>query len=170
MLRGSYIAFSMGRNEPRSSPLSQRADHGTGADDNSNIMLLTPKLFVVHALEGLKFTCPELNILCDIRKGIRNPAEELIAKAAAQLQKSSTGSCVLENGLTDMDSCISMVTSMYPQIPISSAASFPCAMTQRWPGTLGGSKPLNWCPVITGGPTCHGMLANTCQPAIYAFR
>jgi hypothetical protein len=70
--------------------LSQRADHGTGADDNSNITLLTPKLFAVHALEGLEFASPELNILHDIRKGIKNPAEEPIAKAAAQLQKSST--------------------------------------------------------------------------------
>jgi len=28
--------------------LSCRSDHGTGADDNSDIVLLTPKLFVVH--------------------------------------------------------------------------------------------------------------------------
>jgi hypothetical protein len=70
--------------------LSRRADHGTGMDDNSNIMLLTPKLFVVHVLEGLEFTSLELNILCDICKGVKNPAEEPIAKAAAQLRKSST--------------------------------------------------------------------------------
>jgi hypothetical protein len=70
--------------------LSWRADHGTGADDNSNIMLLTLKLFVVHMLEGLEFTGPELNILCDICKGVKNPVEELIAKAAEHLQKSST--------------------------------------------------------------------------------
>jgi hypothetical protein len=72
--------------------LSQRADHGTSMDDNSNIMLLTPKLFVVHVLEGLEFASPELNILHDICKGIKNPAEELITKAAAQLQKCSTRS------------------------------------------------------------------------------
>jgi len=36
--------------------LSHRSDHGTGADDNSNIILLTPKLFAVRTLEGLEFT------------------------------------------------------------------------------------------------------------------
>jgi len=39
--------------------LSCRSDHGTGTDDNSDVVLLTPKLFVVHALEGLQFTGPE---------------------------------------------------------------------------------------------------------------
>jgi hypothetical protein len=51
--------------------LSQRADHGTSTDDNSNIMLLTPKLFAVCMLEGLEFTGPELDILCDNHKGIK---------------------------------------------------------------------------------------------------
>jgi hypothetical protein len=65
--------------------LSWRADHRTGMDYNSNIMLLTLKLFVVHMLEGLEFASPELDILCDICKGIKDPVEELIAKAAEQL-------------------------------------------------------------------------------------
>ena len=39
--------------------LSRRSDHGTGANDNSNVVLLTPKLFAVRALEGLEFTGPE---------------------------------------------------------------------------------------------------------------
>jgi hypothetical protein len=72
--------------------LSWMADHETSVDDNSNITLLTSKLFTVCMLEGLAFAGPELNILCDICKGIKSPAEELIAKAAAQLQKSSTRS------------------------------------------------------------------------------
>jgi hypothetical protein len=61
-------------------------------DDNSNIMLLTLKLFAVHVLEGLEFTGPELDILCDICKGIKDPVEEPITKAVEQLQKSSTQS------------------------------------------------------------------------------
>jgi hypothetical protein len=81
-----------GKSMGKPNALSQRADHGTGADDNSNTMLLTPKLFTVCTLEGLEFTGPELNILHDICKGIKNPAEEPIAKAAAQLRKSSTRS------------------------------------------------------------------------------
>jgi len=43
--------------------LSCRSNHGTGADNNSDLMLLTPKLFVVHALEGLQFTGPGQDIL-----------------------------------------------------------------------------------------------------------
>jgi hypothetical protein len=70
--------------------LSQRADHGTGVDDNSNITLLTPKLFAVCTLEGLEFAGPEINILHDICKGIKTPAEEPITKATVQLRKSST--------------------------------------------------------------------------------
>jgi hypothetical protein len=38
----------------KSDALSQRADHGTGSDDNTNIVLLTPGLFAVRALEGLE--------------------------------------------------------------------------------------------------------------------
>src|SRR5271167_1391849 len=32
--------------------LSRRADHGSGAKDNENIILLTPDFFAVRALEG----------------------------------------------------------------------------------------------------------------------
>jgi len=43
--------------------LSRRADHGTGADDNSNIVLLPSKLFTVRTLEGLEFAGPEQDLL-----------------------------------------------------------------------------------------------------------
>jgi len=69
--------------------LSHRADHGTGADDNSNIVLLHPKLFTVHAIEGLEFIGPEQDTLRDIHKGIKHPEEEPITKAAQELCKSS---------------------------------------------------------------------------------
>jgi hypothetical protein len=91
--------------------LSQRADHGTGMDDNSNIMLLIPKLFAVCVLEGLEFASPELDILHDIHKGIKDPAEEPITKAAVQLWKSSTRSLHSrewsdQDGLLYFHSCI----------------------------------------------------------------
>src|ERR1700689_3245704 len=71
--------------------LSRRADHGNGAEDNSDIVLLTPKLFAICALEGLELIGPEINILCDIRKGIKAPLEEeSVAKAVQELRKSST--------------------------------------------------------------------------------
>jgi len=72
--------------------LSRRSDHGTGADDNSDVVLLTPKLFAVRALEGLQFTRPEQDILQDVRQGTKQPKEEPIARAAQELQKLSSRS------------------------------------------------------------------------------
>jgi len=69
--------------------LSCRSDHGTGTNDKSDVVLLTPKLFAVHALEGLQFTRLEQDILRDIRQGTKQPKEEPIARAAQELQKSS---------------------------------------------------------------------------------
>ena len=81
-----------GKSMGKPDALSRRADHGTGAEDNSNIVLLAPKRFAVRALEALEFAGPELDILRDIRKGVRNPEEEPVAKAVKQLRKSSTRS------------------------------------------------------------------------------
>ena len=72
--------------------LSHRSDHGTGTSDNSDIVLLTPKLFAVRTLEGLQFARPEQDILQDIRQGTKQPKEEPIAQATQELQKSSSHS------------------------------------------------------------------------------
>ena len=72
--------------------LSRRADHGTGTGDNSDIVLLAPKHFAVRALEALEFAGPELDILRDIRKGVKDPEEEPVAKAVKMLRKSPTHS------------------------------------------------------------------------------
>ena len=77
-----------GKSMGKPDALSRRSDHGTGADDNSDVVLLTPKLFAVRALEGLEFTGPEQDILRDIRQGTKQPKEE--PRAAQELQKSST--------------------------------------------------------------------------------
>ena len=58
---------------------SRRSDHGTGADDNSDIVLLTPQLFAVRALEGLQFAGLEQDILRDIWQGTKQPKDEPIA-------------------------------------------------------------------------------------------
>jgi hypothetical protein len=81
-----------GRTMGKPDALSRRADHGTGAGDNANITLLTPKFFAIRALEGLEVAGPELDILCDIRKGSKTPEEEPVAKAAQELRKSSARS------------------------------------------------------------------------------
>jgi len=76
--------------------LSQRADYGTGSDDNSNIVLLPLKLFAICAIEGLEFVGPERDVLRDIRKGSKQldqaSNKEPMAKAVHELQKLSSRS------------------------------------------------------------------------------
>src|ERR1700689_4427034 len=81
-----------GKSMGKPDALSRRADHGTGADDNSDIVLLSPRVFAVHALEALQFVGPERDILRDIRRGVKDPEEEPIARAARELRQSSTRS------------------------------------------------------------------------------
>src|ERR1700689_1765091 len=99
--------------------LSRRADHGNGAEDNSDIVLLTPKLFAICALKGLELSGPEINILHDIRKGIKAPLEEeSVAKAVQELRKSSTKSlCTGE--WTDSEGVIYFCGTIY--VPSTSA-------------------------------------------------
>ena len=71
----------------KSDALSRRADHGTASDDNSNIVLLTPGLFAIRALEGLQTFGEERNLLRDIRKGTKEgDREEAIAKVVKELR------------------------------------------------------------------------------------
>jgi len=76
----SHFDFTL-HHKPRKSmgkpdALSHRSNHGTSADNNSDVVLLTPKLFAVRALEGLQFTGPEQDILRDIQQGTKQPKEE----------------------------------------------------------------------------------------------
>ena len=82
-----------GRSMGKSDALSRRSDHGSGANDNENIVLLTPGKFAVRALEGTATIGEEHNILRDIRRGNRNGVqEEAVAKSARELQQSGTKS------------------------------------------------------------------------------
>jgi len=66
--------------------LSRRANHGNGASDNENVVLLRLEFLAVCALEGVELTGVEQKILSDICKGNRNgDQEERIAKAARKL-------------------------------------------------------------------------------------
>jgi len=72
--------------------LSRRADHGNGASNNENVVLLRPEFLAVRALEGVELTGVEQKILSNIRRGNRNgDQEEPIAKAARELQRSTNG-------------------------------------------------------------------------------
>ena len=74
--------------------LSRRSDHGNGSADNTDIVLLLPKLFAICAAEGVELIRTELDILWDIRKGIKSeePREELVARAVKAMQESKTKS------------------------------------------------------------------------------
>ena len=86
--------------------LSRRADHGNGASDNENIVLLRPEFLAVHALEGVELTGIEQKILSDIRKGNWNgDQEEPIAKAAQELQ-SSANEAVHSSEWSNVDSLL----------------------------------------------------------------
>ena len=66
--------------------LSRRADHGNGASDNENVVLLQLEFLAVHALEGVELTDVEQKILSNIHKGNRNrDQEEPITKATQEL-------------------------------------------------------------------------------------
>jgi len=40
--------------------LSRRADHGNGASDNKNIVLLRPEFLAMHTLEGVELWLPKV--------------------------------------------------------------------------------------------------------------
>ena len=69
--------------------LSQRSDHGSGMEDNQNLTLLTPNLFVIRALEGLQAVGEERDILKEIRHRIEvEDQEEVVIMAVKELKKS----------------------------------------------------------------------------------
>jgi len=70
--------------------LSRRADHGNGASNNENVVLLQLEFLAVRALEGVELTGMEQKILSNIRKENQNgDQEELIARAAREFRRSA---------------------------------------------------------------------------------
>ena len=59
-----------GKSMGKMDALSHQSDHGTGSEDNNNMVLLTLNFFAVRALEGLAAAGEERGILKDIRKGM----------------------------------------------------------------------------------------------------
>src|SRR5271163_2311167 len=73
--------------------LSQWADHGSGAKDNENIVLLTPDFFAIRALEGIELVGEERDVLKEIRREVdKGETEEVVAKAVKELSKTSAHS------------------------------------------------------------------------------
>ena len=71
--------------------LSRRPDHGKGASDNEDVVLLRPELLAIQALEGVQMEGPEKGILKEIRQGNqRGDQEEPVAKAARELRQAAS--------------------------------------------------------------------------------
>jgi len=98
--------------------LLRRADHGNGASDNENIVLLRLEFLAVHALEGVELTGIEQKILSDIRKGNWNRDQEKpIGKAAREL-RSSANEAVHFSEWSNIDGLLRFQGKIYvPQSP-----------------------------------------------------
>jgi len=71
--------------------LSWGPDHGKGASDNKDVVLLRPELLAIRALKGVQMEGLEKNILKEIRQGNqRGDQEELVAKAAKELWQAAS--------------------------------------------------------------------------------
>jgi len=93
--------------------LSRRANHGNGASDNENIVLLRLEFLAVRALEEVELAGIEQKILSDICKSNQNgDQEEPIAKAARELW-SSTNEAVHSSEWSNMDSLLRFRGKIY---------------------------------------------------------
>jgi transposase InsO family protein len=60
-----------GRSMGKSDALSRRPDHGSGSQDNSNVVLLNADLFAVRAMEAVAVEGEEREVLRDIRAKVK---------------------------------------------------------------------------------------------------
>jgi hypothetical protein len=68
--------------------LSRRADHGSRQEDNNHLMLLSPELFWIHALAGIRLEGDKHNILWKVQCSLKDDVlEESVAKAAREFWK-----------------------------------------------------------------------------------
>ena len=71
--------------------LSQRPDHGKGASDNEDVVLLRPELLAIRALKGVQMEGPEKDILKEIHQGNqRGDQKEPVVKAARELRQAAS--------------------------------------------------------------------------------
>ena len=70
----------------KSDALLCHSDHGSGSDDNGDLVLLCPKLFTVCALERLTLVGEESGIIWDVKRALeKNMVEDEMAKAVQKL-------------------------------------------------------------------------------------
>jgi len=80
------LVYCPGRSIGKPDALSQRLDHGNGASDNEDVVLLQLELIAVQALEELYLEGLERNMFREICQGNqRGDQEKPVAKAAREL-------------------------------------------------------------------------------------
>jgi hypothetical protein len=55
----------------KSDALLQHPDHGSGSQDNSNVVLLNADLFAVHVMEAVAVEGEEREVLCNIHAKVK---------------------------------------------------------------------------------------------------
>jgi hypothetical protein len=97
--------------------LSSRAEHGSRQGDNDNLMLLTPELFQIHVLAGVRFEGDERNILQEVQCSLKDDVqEESVAKAARELGRTrAEAQSRAQSGMRVIGYSCSTVRSMPPK-------------------------------------------------------
>jgi hypothetical protein len=103
-----------GKSMGKPDALSRRADHGSGSNDNSNLTLLGPELFQIHALSGLAIEGKEKTIAKDIRLSLRDGnLKEPVAKAACELRMDRTRGTVKSAEWTEQEGLLMFRGKIY---------------------------------------------------------
>ena len=80
------LIYCPGRSMGKPDALLQRPDHGNGASDNEDMVLLWLELLAIWALEGVQLEGLEKDILREIRQeNQKGDQKEPVAKAAREL-------------------------------------------------------------------------------------
>jgi hypothetical protein len=94
--------------------LSRQADHGSGQGDNNNLMLLTPELFWIHALAGVRLEGDKHNILREVWHSLKdNMQEELVAKAAREVWKDKVRGTIKSAEWSESDGLLMFHSKIY---------------------------------------------------------
>ena len=145
----------LGRSMGRSDALLCQVDHGSGANDNENIVLLTLDLFVIWALEGLELIGEEKEILREIKREMENAErEEAVAKAVKSFGKPPHIPSNHHNGHNLKVFYIFVAKFMFQTWQISDSRSSLFVMIPRLQDIVAGGKHGSWSLIIIGGPKC----------------
>ena len=72
----------------KSDALSHRTDYRSGSGDNTDMTMLPPSLFTIHALKGVTAIGAEVEVLRDIQKEFCDgEKEDSVVKAVEELRK-----------------------------------------------------------------------------------